>query len=106
MLHLDRVTPETVIVDLPEKMVLEVETSGAYRYINWRRNGDSYSSDEDDDFPASPERFINFWNTYVRNPTSPEDLGLYRVELVQMGSQDTRNSYPVQFFVFPYGMEL
>ena len=103
ILYLTRVSPSMIILDPPEKLVIEVESSGAYERLQWDRNQDSYSPSPNATFPATPERFINFYETYVCEPTSHEDTGLYEVSVVQMRSQNVGNARDVKFNVIPYG---
>ncbi len=102
MLRLSRITPQLIIIEPPEKLVIEVQSSGAYDVINWRRNGASYTFN-DPDFPISSDRFFYFSEAYVREPTSVDDLGLYEVEVFNAGGQNTQFA-PDQFFtVVHYG---
>ncbi len=70
--------------------------------INWGRNGFFYTFTSPD-FPISSDRFFHFYEAYVREPTSMDDLGLYEVSVIQVGGQDTTLA-PDQFFtVVRYG---
>ncbi len=102
VLRLSSITPQLIIIEPPEKLVIEVQSSGAYDVILWRRNGASYTFN-DPDFPISSDRFFYFYEAYVREPTSTDDLGLYEVYVLNAGGQDTSLA-PDQFFtVVHYG---
>ncbi len=91
-----------IIIDPPEKLVLEVDSAGAYYRFSWRRDGVSFSNSPTAPFPI-PGRFFYFTDAYVREPTAEEDLGLYYVNLVQSGSQYTVGAPGQSFMVVPYG---
>ena len=102
-LFLGRVTPDgLIIINLPEKLVLEVESSGGYARLGWTRNHVGFSFAPDAEFPATTDRFINFYEIYVRDPTDTSDLGEYEVGVV---SANFAQNYPgdVIFTVVPYG---
>ncbi len=102
MLRLSSITPQLIIIEPPERLVIEVQSSGAYDVINWRRNGASYTFN-DPDFPITSDRFFYFYEAYVRQPTSMDDLGLYEVNVFHAGGQNTALA-PDQFFtVVRYG---
>ena len=70
-----------VIIDPPEKLVLEVLASGAYAGLRWLKNG--LSASVDPTFPCGPEFYPNFMEMYVMDPTNATtDLGLYDVTLI------------------------
>ena len=102
-LFLDSITPELVIINPPEKLVLEVEASGAYERFNWQRNGATFSFIQGAAFPISTDRYFNFFEVYVQQSTTSADLGLYEVALVQFGSQNNINAIDQRFMVVPYG---
>ncbi len=102
MLRLSSITPQLIIIEPPERLVIEVQSSGAYDVIVWRRNGAAYAFN-DPDFPISSDRFFYFYEAYVREPTSMDDLGVYEVEVFNVADQDTQLA-PDQFFtVVRYG---
>ncbi len=105
MLFLRSITQELVIIDPPEKLVLEVDSAGAYQRFNWERNGVGFNPNPSAVFPAIPERFLYFTEAYVREPTDEVDLGLYEVFLFQASglSQNTVNAPGQRFMVVPYG---
>ena len=70
----------------PEKLVLEIRATGQYNFINWKRNGASFTSGGA--FQAQiPEEFPHFFEIYVHEPINTDDLGLYEVELVPSPGQ-------------------
>ncbi len=106
MLFLRRITQlGLIIIDPPEKLVLEVDSAGAYSRFNWDRNGVSFSNNPTAPFPI-PGRFFYFTDAYVREPTAEEDLGLYEVNLNQAGSQNTVGAPDQVFMVVSYGRPL
>ncbi len=102
MLRLSSVTPQLIIIEPPERLVIEVQSSGAYDVILWRRNGAAYTFN-DPDFPISSDRFFYFYEAYVREPTSMDDLGLYEVLVFAVADQDTTLSPDQSFTVVRYG---
>ncbi len=102
MLRLSRITPQLIIIEPPEKLVIEVQSSGAYDVINWRRNGVFYSF-SNPDFPISSDRYFYFYEAYVRESTSVDDLGLYEVSVIYVGGQNTQLAGDRLFTVVCYG---
>ena len=104
-LVLKRITPYVIVINPPEKLFLEVESSGAYARFGWSRNGVRFSTAEAAVFQATPERFIHYYEIYVRDPTTiSEDLGIYHVELVSGHPfQDIRQAPDIEFAVVPFG---
>ncbi len=86
-MRLSSITPQLIIIEPPERLVIEVQSSGAYDVINWARNGFDYTIDSLD-FPISSDRFFYFYEAYVREPTSMDDLGVYEVSVLHAGDQD------------------
>ena len=71
----------------PEKLVLEVRATGRYNFIEWFRNGASFSAGGAFR-PQIPKEFPHFFEIYVRESTTTDDLGLYEVYLVpSLGQQ-------------------
>ncbi len=103
MFFLRSITQELVIIDPPEKLVIEVDSAGAYRKLGWARNSVGFSLAPGAVFPATSERFFYFSNAYVREPTAEEDFGLYDVNLVGFGGENRTNSPNQSFTVVPYG---
>ncbi len=101
-MRLSSITPQLIIIEPPERLVIEVQTSGAYDVINWARNGYSYTFN-DPDFPISSDRFFYFYEAYVREPTSMDDLGLYEVNVLPAAGQDTTLAPDQLFTVVHYG---
>ena len=87
-----------VIINPPEKLVIEVEASGAYEAISWVKNRFASSPSNPNDFPGDPRIFPNFFEIHVQDPTNTNtDLGIYTVELVGVGT------FAVEFIVTSYG---
>lgn len=76
---LEKISPTITFITPPEKLVLEIRTSGPFRHIRWKRNGIFLSK--------SPERIIaHFGEIYVKNNTNLQALGKYDVSLVPAAS--------------------
>ena len=78
-LTLEAVSPSTIILSPPEKLVLEVRATGQYNFIAWTRNGNFAGSSV---FPVTnTDNFAHFSEIYVNDMTTMDDLGLYDVQL-------------------------
>ena len=65
-------SPPVVFLTPPEKLVLEVRTSGGYDFIAWTRAGDR-------SFTQNPTtELVNFHEVFVRQPTTTSEYGTYR----------------------------
>ena len=64
-------SPPVVFLTPPEKLVLEVRTSGGYDFIAWNKVGDS-------SFRQSLSELVNFHEVFVRQPTTTSEYGTYR----------------------------
>ena len=72
-----RVSPAVIILRPPEKLVIEVRTTGEYQVHFWIRNENLFS---ESGFPVMfPQEFPNFFEIFVRDNTTDDDLGTYRV---------------------------
>ena len=82
ILSFEAVSPSTIILSPPEKLVLEVRATGRYNFISWNKNGNPASTDTTAAFPVSnTENFAHFSEIYVKDMTTMDDLGLYEVQL-------------------------
>ena len=97
---LERVSPPVIVLDPPEKLVIETRASGGYRLLEWLRNGNGFMVAAGA-FPISLEEFSNFFENFVRDNTTVNDLGVYEVELT-LGTGQTGQAPEVQFTVTPY----
>jgi len=95
---LERVSPQVIVLNPPEKLVIETRASGGYQQNDWSRNGIPFGSAG---FPVIPQEFPNFIEIFVREPTTMDDLGVYDVDL-QISPGQTQTP-AVQFFVTRYG---
>ena len=104
MLGLERVSPELIILDPPEKLVIETRASGGYRRIQWAKTGHPFSPVRSDPFFVRlPDEFSNFLEIFVREIMTVNDTyGAYTVELLVTGSGQIQAT-PLNFFVTPYG---
>ena len=98
---IEKLSPAVIILTPPEKLVLEVRAAGRYRFIDWRRNGESFLSGGTFQ-PEIPEDFPNFFEIYVREPTTTDDLGIYEVDLAEFQGQQAPLE-EVEFIVISSG---
>ena len=80
--------------------MLEVRATGRYNFIDWKRKGASFASGGAFQ-PQIPEEFPHFYEIYVHELTTTDDLGLYEVELVPSLGQQATNE--VDFAVITPG---
>ena len=101
---LEAVSPVDIVLETPDKLVIEVESSGGYHRHAWYKNEVEIFPNGDSQFrEATPERFSEFFQVFVQDPTTSSDHGLYRVDLI-----DTTSTTPVvletqEFTVTPPG---
>ena len=96
---LERVSPQVIVLDPPEKLVIETRTSGGYRQFDWNKNGNPFTLTPGQPFTVTIQEFPSFFEIFVREPTIADDLGVYEVDLViNTGSQAPE----VQFAVTQY----
>ena len=79
---LERVSPRVIVLDPPEKLVIETRASGGYRQFDWQRNGNPFTTAPGQPFSITLQEFPNFFEIFVRDPTTANDLGVYEVDLV------------------------
>ena len=66
-------SPSVVFLTPPEKLVLEVKTSGGYDFVGWARV-------DDRSFRQNlTTELVNFHEVFVRQPTTTSEHGTYRV---------------------------
>jgi hypothetical protein len=80
-----------IILSPPEKLVLEISTTGRYHNILWFRNGRNRRG-------AS---YAHFDEVYFVEHTTAEDFGIYQIDLDLAPSQQARAG--VQFYVVSSG---
>ena len=97
---LERVSLQVIVLNLPEKLVIETRASGGYQQYDWTRNGDPFGSMG---FPVTPQEFPNFVEIFVREPTTTGDLGVYEANLVIAPGQIQIPD--LQFCVTRYGKD-
>ena len=73
---LERVSPRVIVLNPPEKLVIETKSSGGYQHYDWTINGVSAA-----DTGATVQEFPNFFEIFVREPTTMDDLGVYAADL-------------------------
>ena len=64
-------SPPVVFLTPPEKLVLEVRTSGGYDFIIWTRAGDRSFRQN------AMTELLNFHEIFVRQPTTTSEYGTY-----------------------------
>ena len=96
---LERISPQVIVLDPPEKLVIETRASGAYRQIDWQRNGNPFTLARGQPFSVLLQEFSNFFDVFFRDNTTVNDLGIYTVDLVL----NTGSQVPdLDFVVTPY----
>ena len=73
----ERVSPRVIVLRPPEKLVIETRASGGYGQLDWNRNQNPFGSSS---FTVTLQEFPNFFEIFVREPTTANDLGVYCVE--------------------------
>ena len=95
------VSPVDIILEPPGKLVIEVESSGGYYRHAWYKNDQETFPNGDDQFRQdSPERFSEFFQVFVQDPTTTSDHGIYRVDLID---ESTAVLETQEFIVTPLG---
>jgi hypothetical protein len=79
-LSIEAITPHTVFMSPPGKLVLEIKSSGGYRRARW-------SKVEDPGFSPSHTSFVHFGEVYYVERTTLADLGRYSVHLEPLPGQ-------------------
>ena len=75
---IERVSPEVIILRPPEKLVIEVRTTGEYQVHFWFKNENLFGTTGN--FQVMfPDELPNFAEIFVRDNTTNDDLGIYRV---------------------------
>ena len=101
---LERVSPPVIVLDPPEKLVIETRASGGYQRFNWVRNQSLFNPSPSASFHVVvPGEFPNFFEIFVREPTDSEDLGVYEADLMIASGQ--AQAQQVEFVVTRYGKD-
>ena len=101
---LERVSPPVIVLDPPEKLVIETKASGGYQRFNWFRNSSLFNPSSSAPFHVVvPRDFPNFFEIFAREPTTTDDLGVYEAGL-QLASGQTQ-AQNVEFLVTRYGKD-
>ena len=96
-------SPEIIFLRLPEKLVIEVRTTGEYEIHSWIRDENLFTTAG---FPVMlPQEFPNFAEIFVRDNTTDDDLGIYRVQpsLTTANAQTHMGTQGVDFAVIEPG---
>ena len=75
---LERISPRIIVLDPPEKLVIETRASGGYWLFDWQRYANPFGTSS---FLVTLQEFPNFLEIFVRVPTNASDLGVYEVEI-------------------------
>ena len=97
---LERVSPQIIVLDPPEKLVIETRASGGYQWLEWDRNGNGFTIIPGQPFTVTLQELPNFFEIFVREPTTTNDLGVYEAELVVDIGQT--QAAEIDFAVTPY----
>ncbi len=75
-IHIERISPEVIILRPPEKLVIEVRVSGEYEVLLWFKGTTSTW------IPGLmlPQEFPNYFETFVRDNTTAGDEGFYIIQ--------------------------
>ncbi len=84
-----RISPPIIYLQIPQKLVLEVSGSGSYGFIVWSRNGESLGTSNSQ---TQLSEFVNFFEIFVREPTTNTDYGIYNVSYSGSGGSGTEIS--------------
>ena len=84
---LERISSQVIVLDPPEKLVLETRASGGYRQFDWTKNGEAFTTAAGQPFTVTIQEFPNFFEIFVREPTTANDLGVYEVDLIPNAGQ-------------------
>ena len=95
---LERVSPRVIVLDPPEKLVIETRASGGYRQFDWTKNGNEFTLAQGQPFTVTIQEFQNFFEIFVRDSTTANDLGVYEVDLITNTGQVTE----IDFAVTPF----
>ena len=96
---LERISPRVLVLDPPEKLVLETRASGGYQQFDWTKSVNPFTLTPGQPFTITLQEFPNFFEIFVRDNTTANDLGVYEVDLVLDGGSQVPE---VQFAVTPY----
>ncbi len=80
-----RVSPQVVFHSIPNKLVLEISSEGEYDNIAWSRNGTALGTS----VTVQLSEFVNFFEIFVREPTSISDHGFYDITYFGAGGIGT-----------------
>ena len=91
-------------MDPPEKLIIEVESSGAYFRHAWFKNDEELYPNENPLFGENhPERFSEFFQVFVQDSTTTSDHGIYRVDLIDDTIPTPEVLQTQEFTVTPLG---
>ena len=97
---LERISPQVIVLDPPEKLVLETKASGGYRQFDWVKNGIPFTTAQGQPFTVTLQEFPNFFEIFVREPTTANDMGVYEADLIP--NAGSSQSPEIDFTVTPY----
>ena len=96
---LERISPQVIVLDPPEKLVIETRASGGYQQFDWTKNMNPFTQMQGQPFSVTLQEFPNFFEIFVQDNTTTNDLGVYEVDLqIITGPQVPE----VDFTVTPY----
>ena len=81
----------------PEKLVLEIETSGRFRFVQWLRNGNPAF------LPGDAPNFVHFGEVFYANMTTMDDLGIFEA-VVEPAPGSVQTGHRTIFSIISPGM--
>ena len=98
--QLTAVSPYNVVNAPTEKLMIEVASTGGYFRHAWFKNDEEIYPNGDSTFMQdTPQEFSEFFQVYVKDPITPSDYGVYRVELIDNSNQTIQS---VHFVSTPF----
>ena len=91
-------SPSSIVLQPPRRLVLQVEASGHYDTLQWVRNGNPAGMN---DFRPSAAAFSHFSEVYTNAPTTHADFGVHTINLFDAGSVVSSVSIAVLGFGMP-----
>lgn len=97
----EAISPLAIVLQPPNKLVLETRFSGGYFFVQWLKDGAGADVDSDT-FPFVFQDYTHFFEIYVKSNTTLLDMGLYDLSLNPLPG--TVAPPRLQFAVIQFGM--
>ena len=89
--RIERVSPEVILLRPPEKLVIKVRVSGDYEVLFWNKGASNQAIPR----LMEPQELPNFYEMFVRDNTTDEDVGTYIVtSYFKSGTEGSYTSIP------------